>query len=232
MGAYGNPGGIFTSPDNCYSGLGTLDLIKALLGDTSIRNCGLPNPDPLIVGIVGARSLTIPLSAAECIITRLPANGTPVALPNQFGDQTLNSPNCVATGTHALPLKSGKFVNVLLGQTITLALNLRLDPTLANLDLTTIGTPGGTGRGAYREFCTTSGGRIRISQAVIDATLNQNYVPDATHRGKVSGLLDLANRELAGLSTGSVKPSDVNAVVDAINRAFDECAQLVTCPPL
>ncbi len=230
MGAYGNPGGVFTSPDSCYSGLGTLALIQALLGDTSIRNCGLPNPDPLIVGIVGTRSLTIPLSAAQCIITRLPANGTPDTLPNQFGDQTLNSPNCLATGTHPLLLKNGKFVNVLLGQTITLGLNLRLDPTLADLDLTTIGTPGGTGRGAYREFCTTSGGRIRISQAVIDATLNSTYVPDPTHRGKVSGLLDLANRELAGLSTGSVKPSDVNAVVDAINRAFDECGELVTCP--
>ena len=53
QGAYGSPGGIFSSPTSCYNGLGTLDLIKALLGDTSIRNCGLPNPDPLIVGIVG-----------------------------------------------------------------------------------------------------------------------------------------------------------------------------------
>jgi len=34
----------------------------------------------------------------------------------------------------------------LLGQTITLGLNLRLDPTLANLDLTTIGTPVVIGR--------------------------------------------------------------------------------------
>ena len=154
-------------------------------------------------------------------------------MPNQFGDQTLqNSPNCQVSGSKIIPIKNGKFANVLLGQTITLALNLRLDPTLADLDLTTIGTPGGTGRGAYREFCTTSGGRIRISQAVIDATLNATYVPDPTHRGKVSGLLDLANRALAGLSTGSVKVSDINNVVDAINRAFDECGMLVTCPPL
>src|SRR4029079_1704657 len=49
QGAYGSPGGIFSSPTSCYNGLGTLDLVKALLGDTSIRNCGLPNPDPLIV---------------------------------------------------------------------------------------------------------------------------------------------------------------------------------------
>ena len=59
-----------------------------------------------------------------------------------FGDQTLqNSPSCQVSGPKLLPLKNGKFANVLLGQTITLGLNLRLDPTLANLDLTTIGTP-------------------------------------------------------------------------------------------
>jgi hypothetical protein len=233
MGAYGNPGGTFTSPDSCYSGLGTLALIQALLGDPAFLGCGSPNPNDqfLRVGILGERSLTIQLSAAECIMTRLPANGTPSALPNQFGDQTLqNSPSCQVPGPKLLPLKNGKFANVLLGQTITLGLNLRLDPTLADLDLTTIGTPGGTGRGAYREFCTTSGGRIRISQAVIDALSNQNYVPDPDHQGKVSGLLDLANRALAGLSTGSVRLSDINNAVDAINRGFDDCGMLLTCP--
>src|SRR5262249_8923272 len=149
----------------CYSGLGTLALIQALLGNPAFTACGSPNPNPtsLTVGIVGHRSLTIPLTAANCIMTRLPGNGTPDALPNQFGDQTLqDSPNCQVPGPKILPIKNGKFANVLLGQTITLALNLRLDPTLADLDLTTIGTPGGTGRGAYREFCTQGGGRIRI----------------------------------------------------------------------
>ena len=234
QGAYGSPGGIFTSPTSCYNGLGTLDLIKALLGDTSIRNCGLPNPDPLIVGIVGTKSLTIPLSAAQCIMNRLPANGTPDALPDGFGDQTLqNSPSCQVPGPKLLAIKNGKFANVLLGQTITLGLNLRLDPTLANLDLTTIGTPVVIGRVAYRRFCTQGGRSIQtwlISQAVIDATSNPTYVPDPTHQGKVSGLLDLANRALAGLQTGSVKVSDINAAVDTINTGFDECRILVTCP--
>ena len=54
--------------------------------------------------------------------------------------------------------------------------------TLVDLDLTTIGTPGGTGRGAYREFCTTSGGRIRISQAVIDALRRERTHVQATSR--------------------------------------------------
>ena len=86
---------------------------------------------------------------------------------------------------------------------------------------------------AYRQFCTPSGSNIQtwlISQPVIDAPSNPTYVPDATHRGKVSGLLDLANRGLAGLSTGSVSISDINDAIDSIHQGFDECAMLVACP--
>ena len=165
---------------------------------------------------------------------RLPAGGSASALPN-WGttEKVLQNPNnCNVLGTPALPIKNGKFDNVFLGQTITLGLNVRLDPTLANLDLTTIGTPVVVKGKVYRQFCTQSGGiqTWLISQAVIDALSNPAYVPDATHRGKVSGLLDLANRALAGLSTGSVSISDINDTVDTINKGFDECAMLVACP--
>jgi len=68
-------------------------------------------------------------------------------------------------------------------------------------------------------------------QVVIDGLSNPTFVPDPTHRGKVSGLLDLANRALAGLSNGTASILDVNAAVDAINTGFDECAMLVACPP-
>jgi hypothetical protein len=237
QGAYGNPGGIFTNPNSCYNGLGTLDLIRALLGNPAFTACGSPNPNPqfLRVGILGTRSLNIPLSAAQCIDIRLAAGGNASALPN-WGttEKVLQNPStCQVSGTPALPLKNGKFDNVFLGQTITLGLNLRLDLTLANLDLTTIGTPVVIKNVAYRQFRTQSGSSIqtsRLSQAVIDALSNSTYVPDATHRGKVSGLLDLANRALAGLSTGSVSITDINAVVDSINKGFDECAMLVACP--
>ena len=87
---------------------------------------------------------------------------------------------------------------------------------------------------AYRQFCTQSGSNIQtwlISQVAIDGLSNPTFVPDATHRGKVSGLLDLANRALAGLSNGTASILDVNAAVDAINTGFDECAMLVACPP-
>jgi hypothetical protein len=82
----------------------------------------------------------------------------------------------------------------------------------------------------YRKFCTTNGTWL-IPQALIDALSNPTYVADPMHRGKVSGLLDLANRALAGLSTGPVSISNINDAVDSINHGFDECAMLVACPP-
>jgi hypothetical protein len=237
QGAYGTAGGVFTNPNSCYNNLGTLNLIQALLGNPAFTACGSPNPNPnyLRVGILGTRSLYIPLSAAQCIVTRLAATGNASALPN-WGttEKVLQNPtNCNVSGTPALPIKNGKFDNVLLGQTIALGLNVRLDPTLANLDLTTIGTPVVIRGVAYRQFCTQSGGNIqtwRISQAVINALSNTTFVPDPTHRGKVSGLLDLANRALAGLPTGNVSLTDINAAVDSINTGFDECRILVACP--
>jgi hypothetical protein len=237
QGAYGNAGGVFTNPNSCYNNLGRLNLIKALLGDPAFTRCGSPNPNPnfLRVGILGTRSLNIPLSAAQCIITRLPAGTTVSALPN-WGttEKVLQNPtNCNVLGTPNLPLNNGKFANVFLGQTIALGLNLRLDPTLANLDLTAIGTPVVIKGKAYRKFCTQSGGNIQswlISQAVITALSNSTYVPDSTHRGKVSGLLDLANFALSGQSTGGVSLSDINDAIDSINKGFDECSMLVACP--
>jgi len=84
-----------------------------------------------------------------------------------------------------------------------------------------------------RQFCTQSGNIQTwfIPDAVINALSNPTYVPDPTHRGKVSGLLDLANRALAGLPlpTG-VSILDINDAVDSINTGFDECRMLVACP--
>jgi len=236
QGAYGNAGGVFTNANSCYNNLGRLNLVKALLGNPAFTACGSRNPNPQYLrgGILRTRSLNIPLSAAQCIITRLPAGTTVSALPN-WGttEKVLQNPtNCNVSGTPNLPLNNGKFANVFLGQTIALGLNVRLDSTLANLDLTTIGTPVVVRGKAYRQFCTQSGSiqTWRISQSVIDALSNPTYVADATHRGKVSGLLDLANRALAGLSTGAASLSDINDAIDSINHGFDECAMLVACP--
>jgi hypothetical protein len=257
QGAYGNSGGVFTHTGSIYTNLPRFTLIRALLGDPSTLQPVPPNPQSLILGVFGTRSLTIPLSAAQCIITRLPAGGTPTTLPNfaayppGTANRTLNDPNAsvscqVTKATNSskdqMPLSSkGKFDNVLVGQVITLGFNMRLDPTLPGLNLSTIGTPVVVQGRAYRQFCTqgmNSDGTpkvgdirtLRIPQTVIDALSNPTIITDPTHLGNVAGLLDLANRALAGMSTGFATISDVNAAVDAINGGFDECRSLVDCP--
>jgi len=47
----------------------------------------------------------------------------------------------------------------------------------------------------------------------------------------VSGLLELANRALAGWPTYDATLSQINNAVDAINEAFDECRIVTYCGP-
>jgi hypothetical protein len=112
QGAYGNANGMF-------NGMRRLQLIQSLLSS-----------GPLVVGKPG-RSLTIPYASASCIIQRLPAGSGPVALPSALGDATLNSSTCETSPT-LLPLQNGRFKNVLLGQVITLSLNVRLECDLGD----------------------------------------------------------------------------------------------------
>ena len=153
-------------------------------------------------------SLTIQPGApsAQCIIDRLPAGGRPKTLPN-FGDQVLDNDSCQTDPP--LPLHSDRFQNVLLGQTIALALNLRLDPNLGSLVLCT--------------QMTTDNGVFPIDASVIEAMVTIGGGHTA------SSLLALANRALAGGDTLGVSPKLINTAVDAVNRAFDECATLTGC---
>jgi hypothetical protein len=162
---------------------------------------------PLELGESG-RSLTIPMgtASAQCIIDRLPASGRPEALP-AFGDQTLDSSSCQTSPP--LPERNGRFRNVLLGQTIALALNLRLDPNLGGLVVCT--------------QMTTDNGVFLFDSSVIDAMVQYG----GGHG--VSSLLALANHALAGGDTGGLGLSTINAAVDSVNRAFDECATLQDC---
>src|SRR5207245_11126230 len=110
QGFYGNANGKF-------NGNTSFTLVGQLLGE-----------GPLVVGKAGVRSLSILPGDAALLQQRLPSGGPPAALPNG-GDQTLQ--------TAVLPLNSkGRFADVLLGQTITLALNVRLSPSLLSFGLT------------------------------------------------------------------------------------------------
>lgn len=75
QGAWGNPVGQF-------QGQNRVQFLTSLLSS-----------GPITLGVNGTRSVQI--SNAQCVLDRLPAGGTPSALPN-FGDQVLNTSSCQA----------------------------------------------------------------------------------------------------------------------------------------
>ncbi|HXI50271.1 MAG TPA: HYR domain-containing protein [Candidatus Saccharimonadales bacterium] len=205
QGFYGNPKGKF-------NGTPSLTLLNSLLSPA------------LVVGKLGGRSLSISASSALLLQQRLPAGGPSTTLPNS-GDQNLP--------TAVLALSKGRFANILLGQTITLALNVRLDANLPDFPLPasfcTQGTlPGPDSRRGTSDDTVVSGDfhvfaiPTSVLMSLSDASLGIMNVT-------VEGLLELANRGLAGLPTGSATLADISAAVDAINRGFDECRVLVDC---
>jgi hypothetical protein len=172
----------------------------------------------LVIGKSG-RSLTIDAAHAACVSKRLPAGGAPGTLP--AGNQAFGN-NC----STSIPVdKKGKFINVLLGQTITLGLNLRLNAPLGSLiikgtKLTTIGSyPGADGKCGTDDDQVNTGSVLvkKIPQSVLNA-LSSLYSSRS-----VQNLFDLANRALGGLSTGGASLAEINQAVSAINEGFDGC---------
>ncbi|MFY9572575.1 MAG: hypothetical protein WAV20_14340, partial [Blastocatellia bacterium] len=193
----------------------------------------------LTVGKPG-RSLTISGGAsaadsAACLVKRMPATQTPMCLPD-FGDKTLSTTNCQTSP--GLPLNGQKWSNVLLGQVVTLSLNLRLD--------TKLNEPGHVAL-ADRQICNTfmTQGALPGPDGMLgtnDDTINPADPPQTfsipfsvtcalTHLGlphTVGGLLELANRALACQCIDVATIGDVNQAVDAINRGYDQCRFLLT----
>jgi hypothetical protein len=211
QGFYGNEGGKIEDLVSTY------DFISDLLSGS-----------PLVIGKAG-RSLTIPYEGAGCIIKRLPAGKTPTHMP-PIGDATMTLPLCQTTPT-ALPVdNNGKFENVLLGQTIALSLNVRYDPGLPNFGLS-------------ETFCTenisagASATSAKIGSGPSQAAMGMYHIPSDVLSAlsnlalpqTVGGLLELANRALADWDRGGASFSEINAAVDAINRAFDECKRVAVC---
>ena len=184
QGYWGNEGG-----KKCFQGqkMGTLEILDALITSGS----------PLTVGMAG-RSVTFGEGSEECIIELLPGGGSPTTLPSNLGNATVNSGSCQTSPE--LPLKDGRINNVLLSQTITLALNVRFSSDLADFDLMSSGSP------------------VSLSLAA------QNALDDLGLGTTVGDILELANRALAGQDTGGLSLSAVNGLVDSINEGFEgEC---------
>ncbi|MCB0550391.1 MAG: T9SS type A sorting domain-containing protein [Phaeodactylibacter sp.] len=115
MGFWGNPGGSF-------NGQTTTQILQGILTN-----------GPLVVGVVGYRSISISQANLSCIFELLPGGGNAAALPANMGDIMVQSPSCDIS---PIPSYSdGRIQNILLAQAMTLALNVRYDPNLANLPL-------------------------------------------------------------------------------------------------
>jgi hypothetical protein len=227
QGAYGNAGGK-------WNDLGRLDLIKQLL-----------SYGPMLVGQSGL-SVTFLSTVAQCIIDRLPAGGPVDTLPKALGDAVLGAwPGCQTPKPLPTFKNTGKFKNILLGQVITLSLNVRLDPGLGGFGLsdafcTQAAKPGPDGlRGTSDdELDAGSDGVFGCNGGQNDDPLKKWTLPTSVLNAldtlslsrTVNGLLDLANAALAGKPTGGASLSDINEAVSTINEAFDECRFLVECP--
>jgi len=205
QGFYGNSGGKY-----CGTGQGTQTLIDSLLlaGDT------------LIVGVKGSGSFEILHGDASCLIGNLPGGGPAQALTH---DYSYNN-NCNITPGN-LPLKRGKFRNILLSQTITFALNMRLDSNLTKMYLPPPATPW------MRTAASIYGNGIcGDADDMPDTTYQFFYFPPNVLSELGSNgmnvtpqdLLDMANQALAGTTFTGVSLSDIVAALDAINKGFDE----------
>ena len=207
----GNYGGYF-------NGVSTIEIVRGLLAN-----------NPVVVGKPG-RSLTINFNAADCVILRLPGNTTPTTLPD-FGDKTLSQNTCQVPGQVPIPLNSGKFESVLLGQTITLIFNSRLSPAMPLFPLT-------------HKFCTqgalpgkdgklgTADDKIDPNSPIQTFTIPTQVLSALDNLGLpriVYGLIELCNRGLAAQPTGGATLSQINDAADAINRGFDGCRFIVQC---
>jgi hypothetical protein len=222
QGAYGNSKGRF-------NGITRVNTIKNLLAA-----CG-----PITLGKAGVRFITFTTSPsnANCIISVMPAGGTPDALPP--GTMiTINGSNC---SDLAPLLNNGRFNNVLIGQTLALTLNLCLDAgngggtgqcaphdhhlgdlALCTLLVTRAASPGPNNcLGDDDDIATGSPSNFLIPVNVLCALQNLGFPLT------VNGLLQLANCALAGAPTDVATIAEINQAVDAINEGFDGCRFLV-----
>ena len=171
-----------------------------------LQTSGILNT-PIIIGELAYNSVTIPSvgtspNVATILNDMMPGGSTPEALA--AGDFVITS----AAFANEYLTKQGKINNVLLSQTITLALNSRLNGgLLATIPLTSC--------------ILIDDSTIYLNQSVLD------YMAGHGYPATVAGLLQLANAILSGHLTPGVggvpSYSAINDAVTQINEGFDEC---------
>ncbi len=187
---------------------------------------------PIVVGLPG-RSVILAEGSEPVVVDELPANGKAGPLPPDIGDLLIGSGVPVLAGR---PVGGGSrlWKNPLLGQTVALSLNMRLDPGLAFAPVdatirTVAALPGddglyGTDDDVMCPDCDTLS--VSIPEAVLSAVEQGTGLPPT-----VGGVLDLANAVLGGGESYGAGPRDVMRAIGNLNRAFEESRFLVSAPP-
>ncbi|PKH68739.1 hypothetical protein CXF59_00170, partial [Flavobacterium sp. ALD4] len=218
QGAYGNSGGKYC--DGTVGGISTTNLIAQAL-----TNAG----GSITIGKFG-QSVVMNSGDEDCIINVMPGGGKASELPTgNIGICSLTSPY----------LKNGRINNILLSQTIAMALNINItSPSdLGGLilqagTLATAKPAGGCGTDIPQtRVCGHYEGDIWVPTVneYTYRTLSAAVINSINGDKTVAGLLDLANRALANVdgiknSEGGASLSDIAGAVGSINEVFDECA--------
>ena len=200
---------------------------------------------PVSVGISGRR-LTIPVGGARCVLELLPARGTPSPLPD--GEQLVGPTSCDTVE----PTESdGRLRNSLLGEMLTLALNVKLqDEKLLTAPLcaalaTQPADPGSAGLyGDSDDRPHPGADGVRGPNCAVDSVLCPDDDPVRVHSIHAavlhaldesglprtgSGLLQLGDLALSGHSVRGVSLEAVQSAISAFNAAYAECRFLVGC---
>ncbi len=155
------------------------------------------------------------------IFNMLPGSGVPDALKGSAAYNLPDSWNLVPLSTNKGTF--GKIFNNLLSQTITLWFNTQNDPDLGDFVI--------EDKFLITQKSAECGSDIPVENSVWYTEVPVeviNYLKAHYPSVNVRNLLTLANDVLAGLiNSRELSPSAVNAAVDAINNAFDECRILV-----
>lgn len=246
------------SRTECFGG-GFSTLTQATFGDAGSQYNGVNSPylveqlllqGDLTIGMAGSNSLTLVPGGHDslCVTNLLPVSGLRDALPG-FGDETLE-PDC-QTLPIPLPILNGKFENILLGEVVTLSLNLKLAngmtsgagiPTLP-VELSNQGVckmmvsrtilPGADGvMGTADDVADLLGPdsdpatpdnllTLTVSDAVI-VSLNELGLTQT-----VGGVLALGNLALAGQPTWTATIDQISSAVDGLNLIFEEGREVV-----
>jgi hypothetical protein len=192
QGFYGNEGGTFCN------GMGTVELINSLLSQGN-----------LVVGSNG-NTMTFYPGEAGCVIDLLPGGGPAKKITGL--NTCANHPG--------IQIKSGRIYNILLAQTITLGLNLRLSSDLGDLEIFSNILLTASSSGCDEEGDVIEGEWVEYPIPIsVYNVLSQNgaIVPD------VWDLYALANLGLGGGNVGATTLSAIADALDAINKGFDEC---------